>query len=284
MTPDLSVNPAEQTPNRDEYDHQGGVMTIIREWMDALIIAFILAMFVRVFVVELFKIPTGSMTPTLIGDFVAEEDVDGDGRKDLIVRGQSQILVFADKGERYEYDDKLTESLPRKYNVDQWIRDGFFQPEYDRILVNKFAYWLGNPDRGDVVVFKVPEAIWDPAKPIYIKRAVGLPGDRISFNGRLKSDGKEINSPEFFQHQAYVDTVQTNYSGYARQDFVRYQINGMSRLKIEEVHVPDEGLYVMGDNTHSSLDSRYWGIVPLQNLKGKAFFRYWPLKKIKFIR
>ncbi|MBI3735394.1 signal peptidase I, partial [Candidatus Sumerlaeota bacterium] len=185
--------------------------------MDALIIAFILAMFVRVFVVELFKIPTGSMTPTLIGDFVAEEDVDGDGRKDLIVRGQSQILVFADKGERYEYDDKLTESLPRKYNVDQWIRDGFFQPEYDRILVNKFAYWLGNPDRGDVVVFKVPEAIWDPAKPIYIKRAVGLPGDRISFNGRLKSDGKEINSPEFFQHQAYVDTVQTNYSGYARQ-------------------------------------------------------------------
>lgn len=256
-----------------------GAMTVLREWADALVVAFVLAMFIRVFVVELFKIPTGSMTPTLLGDYVAETDWDGDGRKDLIVRGGNRTLLFLDRGDHYVVDEAASAKISREVDFEQWSREGKLKPEYDRILVNKFAYWFGNPKRGDVIVFKVPDAIWNPAKPIYIKRAVGLPGDRINFNGRLSANGKVVEDPPFFRYQEYKNEANSSYAGWVHQDYVRY--NGDHLM---EVNVPDWGVYAMGDNTRSSLDSRFWGAVPLQNLRGKAFLRYWPLSKLKFIR
>lgn len=260
-------------------EHPVGIFAVLREWGDALVIAFVLAMFVRVFVVELFKIPTGSMTPTLIGDYVAEVDLNKDGLPDLVVEGASRTLVWLNRGDRYEVDDTIQIS-PRE--TAQWRREGILKPEYDRILVNKFAYWMGQPKRGDVVVFKVPPEIWDPAKPIYIKRAVGLPGETITFDGKLEVAGKPVTNPEFFQHQDYKNTA-TTAGGFFEKSYVKYTRQGFSNVTLDEVHVPEDGLWVMGDNTRSSLDSRYWGVVPLANLKGKAFMRYWPLNKIKFI-
>lgn len=269
----------EAAVDADELETSAGILAIFREWADALVIAFILAMFVRVFIVELFKIPTGSMTPTLIGDRVAEVDLNQDGLADLVVVSGRRPLVFMNKGDRYEVDE---DAHVTGSELDQWERDGLLKPEYDRILVNKFAYWFHNPHRGDVVVFKVPDPIWDPLKPIYIKRAVGEPGDRISFKGRLKLDGVPVEEPEFFRHQLYHSEVDRFAQGFAYQPFVRYSED--RGLAIDGVEVPKDGLFVMGDNTNSSLDSRYWGTVPLENVKGKAFMRYWPLDKLKFVR
>lgn len=271
-----------ETQNRPDHNEDSvGVLTILREWGDALVIAFVLAMFVRVFVVELFKIPTGSMSPTLIGDEIAEVDINGDGLTDLVVNGHRK-LVFLNRGDRFEFTEDW---LVRPKDLDMWRREGLLRVEYDRILVNKFAYWFGQPDRGDVVVFKVPEIIWSPGKPIYIKRAVGLAGDRISFGGRLLLDGEPAVEPEFFRHQLYKNEVSLRGQGFAEQPFVDY---GDARLggnvSIEEVRVPEGHIYVLGDNTRSSLDSRYWGAVPDSRLKGKAFIRYWPFNKMKFIR
>lgn len=270
--------------NQNQPDHgedSVGVLTILREWGDALVIAFVLAMFVRVFVVELFKIPTGSMSPTLIGDEIAEVDINSDGLTDLVINGQRK-LVFLNRGDRFEFSEDW---LVRPKDLDMWRREGLLRVEYDRILVNKFAYWFGQPDRGDVVVFKVPEIIWSPGKPIYIKRAVGLAGDRISFGGLLRLDGEPVVEPEFLRHQLYLNEVSLRGQGFAEQSFVDY---GHTRLGgnvlIEEVRVPEGHIYVLGDNTRSSLDSRYWGAVPDSRLKGKAFVRYWPFNKMKIIR
>jgi signal peptidase I len=254
------------------------LFSILREWADALVIAFVLAMFVRVFVVELFKIPTGSMTPTLLGDYVAEVDWNNDGLRDLVVIG-SRTLVFINHGDRYEVDRDARVSPADEL---AWKRDGTLKPQYDRILVNKLAYLFSPPDRGDVVVFKVPLAIWDPNKPIYIKRAVGLPGEEISIEGRLKVGGEQVEEPEFFKHQQYINEVHLRASGYERQPYIEYGDQGGD--EILRVRVPEGGLYVLGDNTDSSLDSRYWGHVPMENVKGRAFLRYWPINKIKIIR
>lgn len=258
-----------------------GLLPILREWADALIIAFVLAMFVRVFIVELFKIPTGSMTPTLLGDYVAEVDWDNDGTRDLIVRGQRQSLVFLNRGDRYVIDRSAQVTAADEI---AWERSGLLKPQYDRILVNKLAYLFSGPRRGDVVVFKVPEVIWDPAKPIYIKRAIGLPGETIRIDGRLKVNGTPVEEPDFFAHQEYLNEVDLRNHSFDRQPYIDYEGNGFTPDRILDVRVPEDSLYVLGDNTDSSLDSRYWGAVPMENVKGRAFLRYWPVNKIKVIR
>jgi signal peptidase I len=278
--------PAKPPPPAAEEEAEGSasLLDILREWADALIIAFVLAMFVRVFIVELFKIPTGSMSPTLLGDYIAEVDRDDDGLTDLVVKGGNHVLVFLNKGDRMEYSRVASEQVTGE-DLRRWDREGLLRPEYDRILVNKFAYWRKNPERGDVVVFKVPDPIWDPLKPIYIKRAVGLPGDEVTFQqGRLAVQGRTVEEPAFFKHQIYEYVLNPNTGGFHEFDYFKYRPRQHRLTELAEIKVPEDGLLVLGDNTHHSLDSRYWGAVPLENLKGKAFLRYWPWRKIKFIR
>jgi signal peptidase I len=157
----------------------------------------------------------------------------------------------------------------------------------DFILVNKFAYGIrlpvlntkiidiGEPQRGDVVVFRYPK---DPSVD-YIKRVVGLPGDRIGYyNKMLYINGKPV--PEV-PDGVYVGTGSgVSMSGASERleqlGDVQHQILVMPRtpgLEGEYV-VPENQYFVMGDNRDNSNDSRYWGTVPEQNLVGKAF-RIW---------
>jgi len=155
----------------------------------------------------------------------------------------------------------------------------------DFILVNRFAYGLrlpvfnnkildlGSPQRGDVFVFRYPE---DP-KLDYIKRVVGLPGDRIKYMNK----------------QVYINDQPVNYSMlgvYAKQPDkheyveklgdVNHNIllkdNAFSSLPFlpenQEITVPANKYFAMGDNRDNSSDSRVWGFVPDENLKGRAFF------------
>ena len=253
----------ESAASKDAAPQPGkGLLALCREWGDALVIAYVLAMFIRTFVVELFKIPSASMTPTLIGGSVLETDFDGDGEKDLVLKPDQSPpyryhVFFGKNGKftenRYVDDPALVPVLNHR-----------FKKEDDRIFVNKMAYWFSPPKRGDVVVFKIPRVIWDPLRPIYIKRAIGLPGETVEVRDeRLWINGEQVTDPPFFADHMYTKDPQ------------------MGRIPKQ---LTDSGVYVFGDNTRSSYDSRYWGEVPLGNLRGRAFFRYSPLNKMKFIK
>ena len=190
----------EDAPAHSESAHlaedskpQRGAITRIREWTDPLIFAYLLAMFIRTFVVELFKIPSGSMTPTLVGDVAAEIDYDCDGDDDLIIGRENPIhpyQIFLRDDEGYA-PWPTPEVASLGLDVAREFREKARRRE-DRICVNKFAYWFTKPDRGDIIVFKVPQVVWQRAKPIYVKRLVGLPGENVSI--QIGTSGCLVNS------------------------------------------------------------------------------------------
>lgn len=183
----------------------------IRDWVESIIIAFILAMIIKTFVVQAFKIPTGSMRPTLL--------------------------------------------------------------EGDIILVNKFIYGAQVPlvslklpavrqlRRGDVIVFIYPE---NPKK-YYIKRLIGLEGETIEIkNGSIFINDKPLLDPLFNQRYYYNRGIYGNEG--------------------EKITIPKDNFFVLGDNSASSQDSRFWGFVPRKNITGNAMIIYWPPTRIRIIK
>jgi signal peptidase I len=117
------------------------------------------------------------------------------------------------------------------------------------VLVNKIAYKLGSPERGDVIVFRYPP---DPEQVPYIKRIIGLSGDSIRiYDGKVYVNDQLMVEP-------YIASA-THQGG----DWI----------------VPENSLFVMGDNRNNSSDSRSWGMVPMNNVIGKAEVVYWPPDK-----
>jgi signal peptidase I len=113
------------------------------------------------------------------------------------------------------------------------------------VVVNRMSYRLGNPHRGDIIVFHFPR---NPAEE-YIKRIIGLPGDVIEVvNGSVFVNGQPLD-------ENYLD-VKINYTG--------------------KWEVPSGQLFVLGDNRNNSSDSHDWGTVPMDYVVGKALMVYWP--------
>ncbi|MBL0165763.1 MAG: signal peptidase I [Propionivibrio sp.] len=210
----------------------------------------ILLVFVlRSFIVEPFKIPSGSMIPTLlVGDF---------------------ILV-----NKFTYGIRLP-------------------------VINKKIIEVGQPQRGDVMVFRYPE---DPSLD-YIKRVVGIPGDKVAYqnkrltiNGqpvetrrvddylqteRLKYSKQFIEKPEGIEHRTLNDDDAPGFISDAtqfphRQDCL-YNNAGVICT------VPAGHYFMMGDNRDNSRDSRFWGFVPEENIVGKAFFIWLNFSDLKRI-
>jgi signal peptidase I len=118
--------------------------------------------------------------------------------------------------------------------------------EGDFVIVNKLAYKLGTPSRGDIIIFHAPP---DPTGEPYIKRVIGLPGDTVEVKaGKVYINGVPLREP-------YIKAAPD------------YQ---------EAYHVPAGSLFVLGDNRNNSSDSHSWGPVPIQNVIGKAEVVYLP--------
>jgi signal peptidase I len=184
----------------------------LRENIEAILVAILLALFIRAFVVQAFKIPSGSMKPTLlIGD---------------------HILV-----NKFIYGIKL--------------------PIWGRTIVP-----LKDPKRGDIVVFKFPQ---DPSKD-FIKRVVGIAGDTV-----------EIRNKQVFINQK---PLKTPYVVYTDDAVIPAALS--KRDNYGPITVPKNSLFVLGDNRDNSHDSRFWGFVDLEDLKGKAFIIYWSWNKQDF--
>jgi len=124
----------------------------------------------------------------------------------------------------------------------------------ERLLGNKLIYYLHPPQRGDIIVFKYPE---DPSQ-VFIKRVVGLPGETVEIRaGRVYIGGQRLSEP-----------------------YLIYPHHGDSPRQ----RVPEECLFVLGDNRDFSNDSRFWGMLPIKNVEAKAWLRYWPLRRIRILR
>jgi signal peptidase I len=140
----------------------------------------------------------------------------------------------------------------------------------DYILVNKFLYGpelpfadlrlpgIRDPRRGDIIVFKYPQ----DEKRDFIKRIIGMPGDTVVVRGQQVF----VNGRALVESYTKLDTTmppsaQPGYCGYA--------------YACEPTRVPPDSYFVMGDNRDNSQDSRYWGFVKRDKIKGKAFLIYW---------
>jgi signal peptidase I len=269
-----------------------GALRVIREWTDALVIAFLLAMFIRTFVVELFKIPSGSMTPTLVGtapgEFVVEVDASEppDGEKDLVLYRPSGMSgsyhVF------YRKNGKFVGNEIRDHV--RWSTKAKRRARNDRILVNKFIYWFRPPQRGEIVVFRVPPGIYQRDKPIYIKRVVGLPGDIVEIrHPHVLVNNELLSEPDIFLRNEYVNNFGRAWGTGPdyRPDYIEWSVKPQGGYRWEwfdRATVPEKHYLVFGDNSKSSRDSRDWGAVPEANLKGKAVLRYWPADTISFLQ
>ena len=193
----------------DLYGQTGWILA--REWGDSVLVAFILALVIRTFAIQAFRIPSGSMKNTLIVG--------------------------------------------------------------DRLLVSKLSYGalvpfvhyrlpgFSHPKRGDIVVFKYPE---DPKRD-FIKRLIAVGGETVEIKfGDIYINGQKVEDP-----------VIKNIYYYNRGTYG--DVN-------HKTVVPTGYYFVLGDNSGSSLDSRYWGFVPQEDIIGKAQLIYWPLNRVRFLK
>jgi signal peptidase I len=139
--------------------------------------------------------------------------------------------------------------------------------------VSKFILPYSELKRGDIIVFRYPVDI----KQTFVKRCIGLPGDRIRMQDKqLILNGKAVKEPYVFHKTQYFESYRDNFPNSPN---VHVEAAAMDMLlnhvKNGEVVVPDNSYFAMGDNRDNSLDSRYWGFVPRENIIGKPLLIYW---------
>lgn len=227
----------------------------LSETVKVIVQALLLALVVRTLLFQPFNIPSGSMMNTLlIGDYLF-------------------VSKYSYGYSRYSFPFGLA-------------------PFSGRI-------WGAEPERGDVVVFKLPS----DNSTDYIKRVVGLPGDEVAYlDKRLTVNGQPVPTtalPDFFEQDSmryfrqFEEQLGTHKhrllnspeapafvqgaSNFKFRDQCRYSVEGVT------CKVPEGHYFLMGDNRDNSLDSRYWGFVPDENIVGKAFFVWMNFGNLKRI-
>jgi signal peptidase I len=151
----------------------------------------------------------------------------------------------------------------------------------DRMMLAPKSNWIGplipyrNPKHGDIFVFI------SPAQPgLYVvKRVIGVPGDRIHLvDGVVYRNGEKLNEPYVIRNGTYSG-YRDNFPSLPASDFEdvtpEWRLTMPSHLQNGDLVVPPDSIFAMGDNRDVSLDSRYWGFVPRENIVGRPMFIYW---------
>jgi signal peptidase I len=279
-----------------------------RENCEVILVAIVVAVGIRSYFLQPFKIPTGSMQPTLngiighpsmdpppnilrqIGDFI----VLGRNYINVVSREDDQVFEIVPKkilffftfsrliGQRqnflvYASPDTLSHDFNvfpgRVYHRGEVIARGAIDTG-DQVFVDKCSYNFVKPHNGDVFVFRtnnIPAIRPDPVggPPFYIKRLAGLPGDQLRIDPPfLYINGKKAEGYGFVR----VMSAKPPYRGYALGHEYLSQPD-------RSFTVPQDGYFALGDNSYNSYDSRYWGAVPDANLVGRGLCVYWPFNQ-----
>lgn len=277
-----------------------------RENIEILVVALAVAMAFRTYFIQPFKIPTGSMQPTLFGIIVEEQDRRGVmdifplSLVNLVLFGERYVEVKApvsgqifkrgisDEYEWYEIrtgtgavQRKIRPGMQLRFEQGQYVAKGSVLASGrvrhgDHIFVDKVRYNFSRPRRGNIFVFST-DNIPHPRirkNSFYIKRLVGLPGEKIQVDPPyLVVDGKRIEQPYPFERLAN----DPNYDGYSL--ISRLAADAIIRDRSDAIQLGKAEYLPFGDNTLHSMDGRFFGGVPEVNIVGPAFAIYWPLSK-----
>ncbi len=297
------------------------------ENIEVIFVALVIALALRTYFVQPFKIPTGSMMPTMMG--ISQQPHTGPTPNiffqvlDYAVFGKTyHRLVAPENGVIENCVEKNFLGLPfiaytevqfnnrnlcvftdiqslEKGAPNLWwdadslvhgvcnLRPGqqfkagenianFSVEAGDHIFVNKMAYNFRLPKQGEVFVFTTKdiaglERQTAGVTEYYIKRCVGVPGVTLKIEEPyLLSNGKILHSKAFDRNYA----KQGGYNGYVHAAQANYLVT-----PDDEINIPENSYWAMGDNSRNSLDSRYWKYVPRENLVGTALIVYWPFNK-----
>jgi len=140
----------------------------------------------------------------------------------------------------------------------------FLDGEY--LLTDKFSYRLREPKRGDVIIFLAPSGAHCPQELHcdFVKRIIGLPGERIVITeGKVFVNGTQLTEAYLPNDPSFETTTATN--------------------SPMDITLKENEYFVLGDNRSHSSDSRAWGVVPKDNIVGRAWLRYWPPRRVGFI-
>ncbi|MBX9259063.1 signal peptidase I [Desmonostoc muscorum CCALA 125] len=164
----------------------------------------------------------------------------------------------------------------------RWIPSGAMEPtlhgtpnqwEADKIIIDKLKYKFSNPQRGDIVVFWPTEELQkEQYQDAFIKRVIALPGENVQLQ-----DGKVYINNKPLPEENYLSSRQSTLIDVCSSG---PQLPFLAKPQI----IPADSYLVLGDNRNSSYDSRCWGVVPRQNIIGRAVFRFWPVNHMGGIR
>jgi signal peptidase I len=280
----------------------------LRENFEVLVVAVAVAMALRTYFIQPFKIPTGSMQPTLYGITSVAKDAPGitdrmplklvkfmltgqwysehralaDGTLSFPEPSQTDpsVIIYTIAGKKHKIPrDAIDFEHPErrydlKFRSGQFVKKGDLLwsgiiTRGDHVFVNKMIWNFRKPKRGEIMVFDTTGIKTLPQGTHYIKRMCGLPGEKVSIHDpNLVINGKEVHEPETI---ARIERRDHGYTG--------YHLAGNFSSPDYFWQLGDDEYFAMGDNTLNSRDSRYWGSVPAKNLVGPATFVYWPLSK-----
>ena len=233
------------------------VTSIIKTWVPA----FLIVLLIRASIAEPFRIPSGSMVPTLaIGDHILVTKYSYGIRWPLTRIPMTKIsppkrgdvIVFV-----YPASDILLKGDP--------LEKKMFTADQVADKEKHLSYWLDIPIPGSPAID-------------YVKRVVGLPGERIRVDNNVVYINDVPQKKDFIQSYSFVNSqcysqdtkeFKENLNGYEHEMLTHVSGAGYS---IKEIIVPEDHVFVMGDNRDYSSDSRKWGFVPFRNIKGKARF------------
>ncbi|NKB24813.1 MAG: signal peptidase I [Kiritimatiellae bacterium] len=274
-----------------------------KDWAEFVVVVLVVVMAIRAYFFQPFKIPTGSMQPTLYGityEPQAEQMVSD--------RFPLNIFKFVILGKRYvdvkakeagpvslynTYDGKIAvyingrvgphiieQNMHLHVTQGQSVKKGHvlasgIKRAGDHILVNKIVYNFSKPKRGNIFVFSTKDIPGTRENTFYIKRLAGLPSDTVSIHPPyLLINGEKMTEP-------YPFTRIVEEEGYHGYTLPRSQPQDPALLKTSsaQLTLSDSEYFPLGDNSRNSKDGRFFGAVPEKNIVGEAFAIYWPFKK-----
>jgi len=309
-----------------------------RENIEVFLVAIVVAMAIRTFFLQPFKIPTGSMEPTLFGiectdlrdqpdfkmpgplarfwdviyngtiyhEIIAAADVTDVQVGPLkpllgVINRQTMYVQYAGQagetpytiwcgpdarpGHTEEFEHATGLDLRRVFSKGEPIIR-FKETTGDHLFVDRITYNFRHPRRGDIVVFKTKGILGiHDQDQFYIKRLVGLPGETVSIgddqHARINGQRLDSSTPHFENIYGFNPEARQREGRFGQYNghILQPRMDSLLRSPTDAIEVRPDHFVVFGDNTVNSLDSRYWGDFPEQNVIGKSFFVYWPFSQ-----